>query len=47
MAPGEFFFGVNGSDLQTSAAVYAPYMAQCFNCNLKTIGHVYRNVYEK
>jgi hypothetical protein len=22
-----FFFGVNGSDLQTSAAVYAPYMA--------------------
>lgn len=27
MAPGEFFFGVNGSDLQTSAAVYAPYMA--------------------
>lgn len=25
--PGEFFFGVNGSDLQTSAAVYAPYMA--------------------
>lgn len=23
----EFFFGVNGSDLQTSAAVYAPYMA--------------------
>lgn len=27
MAQGEFFFGVNGSDLQTSAAVYAPYMA--------------------
>lgn len=25
--PGEFFFGVNGADLQTSAAVYAPYMA--------------------
>ena len=24
MEPGEFFFGVNGSDLQTSAAVYAP-----------------------
>lgn len=23
----DFFFGVNGSDLQTSAAVYAPYMA--------------------
>lgn len=23
----KFFFGVNGSDLQTSAAVYAPYMA--------------------
>ena len=23
----EFFFGVNGSDLQTSAGVYAPYMA--------------------
>lgn len=23
----EFFFGVNGSDLQTSAAVYAPYMS--------------------
>jgi hypothetical protein len=23
----EYFFGVNGSDLQTSAAVYAPYMA--------------------
>ena len=23
----EFFFGVNGSDLQTAAAVYAPYMA--------------------
>ena len=23
----EFFFGVNGNDLQTSAAVYAPYMA--------------------
>ena len=22
----DFFFGVNGSDLQTSAAVYAPYM---------------------
>ena len=22
-----FFFGVNGSDLQTSAGVYAPYMA--------------------
>ena len=27
MNQGEFFFGVNGSDLQTSAAVYAPYMA--------------------
>lgn len=27
MKAGEFFFGVNGSDLQTSAAVYAPYMA--------------------
>ena len=27
MAKGEFFFGVNGADLQTSAAVYAPYMA--------------------
>ena len=27
MANGEFFFGVNGADLQTSAAVYAPYMA--------------------
>ena len=25
--PNEFFFGVNGSDLQTSAAIYAPYMA--------------------
>ena len=25
--PDEFFFGVNGSDLQTSAAIYAPYMA--------------------
>lgn len=24
MNQGEFFFGVNGSDLQTSAAVYAP-----------------------
>ena len=23
----DFFFGVNGSDLQTAAAVYAPYMA--------------------
>ena len=23
----DFFFGINGSDLQTSAAVYAPYMA--------------------
>lgn len=27
MKENEFFFGVNGSDLQTSAAVYAPYMA--------------------
>ena len=27
MRRGEFFFGVNGTDLQTSAAVYAPYMA--------------------
>ena len=27
IAENEFFFGVNGSDLQTSAAVYAPYMA--------------------
>lgn len=27
LAEDEFFFGVNGSDLQTSAAVYAPYMA--------------------
>lgn len=27
IAEDEFFFGVNGSDLQTSAAVYAPYMA--------------------
>lgn len=27
MRRGEFFFGVNGADLQTSAAVYAPYMA--------------------
>ena len=27
LADGEFFFGVNGNDLQTSAAVYAPYMA--------------------
>lgn len=27
MGKGEFFFGVNGADLQTSAAVYAPYMA--------------------
>ena len=25
--PDDFFFGVNGSDLQTSAAVYAPYMS--------------------
>lgn len=25
--PNDFFFGVNGSDLQTSAAVYAPYMS--------------------
>lgn len=24
---GKFFFGVNGSDLQSSAAIYAPYMA--------------------
>lgn len=47
LAEGEFFFGVNGSDLQTSAAVYAPYMAQCFTCNLKTIGHVHRNVFDK
>ena len=27
IAPNDFFFGINGSDLQTSAAVYAPYMA--------------------
>ena len=27
MDENKFFFGVNGSDLQTSAAVYAPYMA--------------------
>lgn len=27
MEENDFFFGVNGSDLQTSAAVYAPYMA--------------------
>lgn len=27
LAEGEFFFGVNGSDLQTAAAIYAPYMA--------------------
>lgn len=27
MDENDFFFGVNGSDLQTSAAVYAPYMA--------------------
>ena len=27
LARGKFFFGVNGSDLQTAAAVYAPYMA--------------------
>ena len=27
MKDNDFFFGVNGSDLQTSAAVYAPYMA--------------------
>ena len=27
IAENRFFFGVNGSDLQTSAAVYAPYMA--------------------
>ena len=26
LEPGKFFIGVNGSDLQTSAAVYAPYM---------------------
>lgn len=24
---GKFFLGVNGSDLMSSAAVYAPYMA--------------------
>jgi hypothetical protein len=27
MDENKFFFGVNGSDLQTAAAVYAPYMA--------------------
>ncbi len=27
MTSNEFFFGVNGGDLQTSAGVYAPYMA--------------------
>lgn len=27
IAANEYFFGVNGSDLQTSAGVYAPYMA--------------------
>lgn len=27
MKENDFFFGVNGSDMQTSAAVYAPYMA--------------------
>lgn len=27
MNENDFFFGVNGNDLQTSAAVYAPYMA--------------------
>ena len=27
MGENKFFFGVNGSDLQTAAAVYAPYMA--------------------
>ena len=26
MKPAEYVFGINGSDLQTSAAVYAPYM---------------------
>lgn len=26
MKPGEFVLGVNAGDLQTSAAVYAPYM---------------------
>lgn len=26
IAPGTFVFGVNGNDLRTSAAVYAPYM---------------------
>ena len=27
MAPGEFFLGLNGSDMMSSAGVYAPYMA--------------------
>ncbi len=27
IAPGRFVFGVNGDDMQSSAAVYAPYMA--------------------
>lgn len=27
MGPGEFFFGLNGSDMMSSAGVYAPYMA--------------------
>ena len=27
LATGEYFIGVNGSDLMSSAAVYAPYMA--------------------
>ena len=27
LSAGEYFFGVNGTDLQTSAAIFAPYMA--------------------
>jgi hypothetical protein len=27
LADGEFFFGLNGSDMMSSAGVYAPYMA--------------------
>jgi hypothetical protein len=27
LAPGEFFLGLNGNDMMSSAGVYAPYMA--------------------
>jgi hypothetical protein len=27
MEPGEFFLGLNGNDMMSSAGVYAPYMA--------------------